>query len=180
MQPNWFIAWPLDPGDWFAPLVATAPPALRRFHPEDLHVTLAFLGPVDEPRARAAWELVQTCPPEATTGTLGRVAAFGNPRRPSAFSVEIASPVLRDAIAGLRDLACEAAGVAPDDHPPRPHATLVRPRRVATDAQRAAGLAWARSVPPLERLARFDRLALYTWSAERGERLFVKVEEMGL
>ena len=180
MQPNWFIAWPLAPGDWFQALVATAPPALRRFHPDDLHVTLAFLGPVDEALARAAWAVVLTLPPEATTGTLGRVAAFGNPRKPSAFSVEIASPVLREAIGGLRDLVCEAAGVAPDDRPPRAHATVVRPRREATEAERAAGIAWARSVAPLERQARFDRVALYTWSADRGERLFAKVEELAL
>jgi hypothetical protein len=35
-------------------------------------------------------------------------------------------------------------------------------------------------MPSLERPARFDHLALYTWSADRGERLFAKVEELAL
>ena len=55
MQPNWFIATPIAPGRWFD-RVSAPPSGIRRFHPEDLHATVAFLGAVREEAARAAAE----------------------------------------------------------------------------------------------------------------------------
>lgn len=180
VRPNWFLGWPVDPGAWFAPLVADAPRALRRFHPDDLHVTLAFLGPVEEEAARAAWALAETLPLTALDGELDRVEGFGNPRAPSALSVEIRGEAIRDAIAAFQGPLLAVAGAPPERRPPRAHCTVARPRREAGHAERAAGLAWARRLPPLGLPVRLDRLALYTWSLDRRERQFRVVASRAL
>lgn len=180
MKPNWFIAWPVQPGPWFEPLVRDAPAALRRFHPEDLHITLAFLGPVSSDAALAAWRVVATAAMAPLHGVLGGLAGFGNPRAPSAFSLEVEGDALREAIGVWRGPVATAAGVRPDDRPPRAHCTVARPRREAGHAERRAGLEWARSKTPLGIPIVLDRLALYTWSADRRARQFAIVMERRL
>jgi hypothetical protein len=44
MQPNWFVGFPLKAGPWFTGLVADVPSGIRVLHPQDLHLTVAFLG----------------------------------------------------------------------------------------------------------------------------------------
>ena len=73
-----------------------------------------------------------------------------------------------------------AAGARPARHPPRPHVTLARPQRRASDAQRARGLAWAAELALPVPTVRLDRVALYTWSDNRKERLFRMVEVRSL
>lgn len=180
MKPNWFIAWPVPPGPWLTPLLADAPRFLRRFHPDDLHVTLAFLGPVSAERASAAWAVAQGLPLRPVTATLERLEGFGDPRAPSAFSLALRDHELVHAIAASRGPLAKAAGVDPDGRPPRPHCTVARPARDATKPARAAGLAWARGVPTLNVGVSLDRLALYTWSADRRERQFQAVFERSL
>lgn len=172
MKPNWFIAWPVAPGPWLGELLAGAPRFLRRFHPTDLHVTLAFLGPVVEDQAWDAWDLALHLPLAPIHATLDRVEGFGNPRAPSAFSLTVTGEDLSCAIGDLRGALYAAAGAPPDSRPPRPHCTVARPGRQAGGPERAAGLAWARSVPPLNTRVILDRLALYTWSEDRRERQF--------
>ena len=56
-RPNWFFAFPLDGA--FVLTLPELPPGLRRYHPEDVHLTLAFLGDVP-------------------TGSVGRLRAIGD------------------------------------------------------------------------------------------------------
>lgn len=181
MKPNWFVAWPVSPGDWFQPLVAGAPRPLRRFHPDDLHVTLAFLGPVSDASAEAAWGVVEALPLGPLDGVLDRVQGFGNPRAPTAFSLEVLGEPLREAIGACRGPILDAAGARPETRPPRAHCTVARPRRDAGRAEREAGLAWARGLAPLGVRVVLDRIALYTWSEDRRERQFrvVAMRELG-
>ena len=180
VKPNWFIAWPVAAGAWFGPLIRTAPRFLRRFHERDLHVTLAFLGPVSSEQAGAAWELALDLPLEPIDATLAHIEGFGNPRAPSAFSLTLTGEGLVSAIGGSRGALYAAADAMPDTRPPRPHCTVARPGRSAAGAERAAGLAWARSVPSVNVAVNLDHLALYTWSEDRRERQFRVVAERAL
>jgi 2'-5' RNA ligase len=181
VQPNWFIALPVDASGWLEPLQATAPRTLRRFHPEDVHLTLAFLGHCGEDPARAAWALAQSLPLPDFTVTLAGLACMGNPRKPSAFSAELDKG--HDEVAAYlgahRDALLQAAGTPLDDRPPLPHITVGRPPRSCTSQERAELVAWARRVPPLGVLTRLDRLALYTWSDDRATRQFQVVAQRG-
>jgi 2'-5' RNA ligase len=168
---------PVDAGEWFAPLVADVPPNLRVFHPDDLHMTVAFLGGCGEEAARSAFVLAEGHPAPPFTVTLGGLAAMGNPRRPSALSLLLEEG--RDQavaiIAALRDDMCKLAGARPDDRPPKPHITVARPPRRANGSERRAAVAWAESVAPLGAKVTVDRLCLYTWSEDRKVRQFREV-----
>jgi RNA 2',3'-cyclic 3'-phosphodiesterase len=185
MRPNWFLAFPID-GAFLLDL-PPPPAALRRFHPEDVHLTLAFLGGCGEDGARRALDALDQClnvaPPRALDVTLGEVVPMGGSSHDySALSALLSEG--RDAatatLTTYRDTLTEAASGRRDTRPAKPHITLARPKGRATVADRAAGLAWAATLELRAIPARLDRIALYTWNERRLERLFQIVEERPL
>ena len=62
----------------------------------------------------------------------------------------------------------------------KPHATLARPGRQATYEVTDAIDAWAETQRLPEEPVTLERIALYTWSALRGENLFRVVAERAL
>ena len=172
---NWFVALPIDPGDWFDRLVARAPTtALRLFHRDDLHITVAFLGRVEPERASAAWEA--TAPlargrfEAPLAARLGRIRPMGAPRRFSALSVvlEEGGGPIAGLMAELRAVAWRAAGAEPDHRPALPHLTVARPTRSAREPARRAALAWAAACGEVGARVTVAELALYTWAERTG------------
>jgi len=179
MKPNWFLGFPLRAAPWLEAL--TPPPrGARVFAEDDVHITFAFLGAVSEKAAMAAWEVSLSLDISATVFPSGPIRAFGNPRNPSAWAVEPSGVDGLVAALALRNLALEAAQAPLDTRPPRPHATLVRPRRDASHDGHWQLANWAETqqLPDLPLVV--DRLALFTWSEARRERLFSVVAERTL
>ncbi len=179
MRPNWFIALPVSPEGWFATLPAP-PAATRLFAPTDLHLTIAFLGDVDEAKARAAWAAL-VWPLPALTVTLGDVVPLGAKHRYSALAAELAQgrAEVEHAIATARVACCSAAVVAVDPRPALAHVTIARPQRRASDEERAATLAWAATLTLAAVPLWLDSAALYSWADDRKESLFRIVERNG-
>ena len=181
MPPNWFIALPVPAAPWFPALLAAThpPPGVRLFHAEDLHLTVAFLGPVAEAAAHRAFACAAAWPLGPLDATLAEVHPLGSPRRPSALSAMLAPGEARErlvaAMARVRGAMWAAAGAAPDTRPPLPHITLARPSRSCAPAELAAAVRWGTALPVAGVPIRLAQLALYTRAAERGERLFQKV-----
>ena len=180
VRPNWFLALPISRGDWLGALPA-APAGVRLFAEADLHVTIAFLGPVDEHGALAAWEAL-AWPLGPTPVTLGEVVPLGPEDHYSALSalLEQGRTEIEAAIGAARKPACAAAGVAEDRRPPKAHLTLARPKRRATEAERTAALEWASAIRLAIGPLLLDRVALYTWADDRKESLFTIVRERPL
>lgn len=156
-----------------------APPRVRVFSAPDLHVTLGFLGVVQELDARKAWKLIDAFGSLASVGgTFSRVTALGNPRKPSALSAMIAegSEALSEMILEARAPLLDAADAPPDPRPPLPHMTIARIQRRAKGAERRAALEWAESLDVQGASFQVASVALYTWSADRERRLFEIVE----
>ena len=167
MSPNWFIGVPVAPGEWFS-RVSDPPPGVRLFHPDDLHLTLAFLGGVSEEAALRAWDaLVWNL--SSRQVTLGPVVAMGSPRSPSAFSALLEEGRAEvEAEMGAARVACfTAAGSLPEKWPPKAHVTVARPGRNATPEVREAGRLWGAALSLGAPEVLLDRLALYTWAADR-------------
>lgn len=186
MRPNWFIGFPVAAGPWLEALTRP-PPGGRLFAAEDVHVTWAFLGPVTEGEARTAWREAASRAAEASRWTMvpSGLRPFGDPRRPSAWSVEPepALPEVEALIGNHRDALCAAAGIPAarwDRRAPRPHATLARPLRQADAEAHRALRAWAEAQRVPRTAIAVARVALYTWSRERRERLFERVDERDL
>jgi 2'-5' RNA ligase len=188
MQANWFIALRVLEGAF---LTALEPPAqVRLFAPEDLHITLAFLGKVDEARARASFALAQSffssrTDPRASTPLaplsteLGDVVALGARRRPSAFS---ALPTryrreIEAVMTATRDVLCDAAGCARETRPALAHVTLARPSRRASAHEIELARLWATGLDLQSPTIRIESVALYTWSSDRARTLFQIVAE---
>jgi RNA 2',3'-cyclic 3'-phosphodiesterase len=182
MRSNWFVGFPLKAGPWFTSLVADVPSGIRVFHPQDLHLTVAFLGACGQDAALAGWDVLADRCHSPVKASLGPLRPMGNRRRPSAYSLTFSMGA--DALAGLiedwRNRVLEASGGPPDERSPLPHATVARPPRRASDAVRAAGLAWLQdtAVPAVD--VDIDRVALYTWSDDRKEALFQIVRSRSL
>jgi RNA 2',3'-cyclic 3'-phosphodiesterase len=175
-RPNWFFAFPID--GRFVQSLPALPPGFRRFHPEDVHLTLAFLGACGEDAAerglRALDEVLAAAPRGAIQVSLGSVVPMGRPRAYSALSalLEQGRQETEDCLSAWCNVLLEAAVGRREKRPPKPHVTLARPTRRATEEDRKAGLAWAADLDLRAEQATLDRIALYTWSPLRRERLF--------
>jgi 2'-5' RNA ligase len=183
-RPNWFFAFPLDGA--FVEALPPLPPGFRRYHPDDVHLTLSFLGGCGEAGAERALSVLDELLPRSGQAplavSLGRITPMGPPRRYSALSalLERGRAETEDCIGRFRDPLLQAAAGRRELREPRAHVTLARPRHQATDAQRALGLSWAEGVDLGGIDAELDRIVLYTWSENRAERLFRKVTERRL
>lgn len=181
---NWFIGLPVAPGAWFA-RVGEPPPGVTRFHPGDLHLTIAFLGAVPEEAARAGWAALVWDAPVLDV-VLGAVVPMGSSRRPSAFSalLEENRAVVEAAMGASRGACFAASGARPEERLPKAHVTVARPSCKASDRERRAGEAWAATLDLGRPTVSLDRVALFTWSEARhtspGGPQFRIVEERAL
>lgn len=184
-RPNFFFAFPVD-GRFVLSL--PAPPAFfRLFHPEDVHLTLSFLGGCGEAAAERALAALDGAlarqPPASIDVSLGSVVPMGPARAYSALSalLERGQEPTSQLVTSLRDVVSEAALGRREARAPKPHVTIARPRSNATEAARESGLAWAAQLGALGVATTLQRIALYTWSeGNRRERLFRVVAERPL
>lgn len=184
-RPNWFLAFPID--GRFVLDLPPLPPNFRRFHPEDVHLTLAFLGGVPEAAALRALGALDARllenPISALQVSLAEVVPMGGSRRSySALSalLEQGRDEMTAHLSALRDALTEAASGRRDQRPPKPHVSIARPRTRASEANREEGLAWAAQLSLREVRPRLERIALYTWDEQRRDRLFRIVAERSL
>jgi len=155
-------------------------PRVRVFATSDLHVTLGFLGSVQEEEARKAWDRIGDFPSFCrVTGSFSGVEPLGHPRKPSALSAMVGSgrEPLSEMIAEARETLLAAAGAPEDTRPPLPHMTLARIQRRAKAAERRAALLWAQAIDLRDVTFTAPSVALYTWADDRQERLFQIVEQ---
>src|ERR1041385_2027372 len=168
-RPNWFFAFPIDGA--FVLGLPELPPSFRRFHPDDVHCTLVFLGGCGEEGAMRALDALDarltSAPVEPMAVSLGEVVPMGaRGMRYTALSALLGRgrDATADCVVSLRDLLADAADRRRDERPPKPHVTIARPKGRATPADRKAGLAWAAALDLRGVEATLDRIALYTWS----------------
>ena len=181
-MPNWFVGVPVPAAGWLEGYAADAPAGVRVFHPDDLHMTVAFLGSCGEERAALSWDEIGRYTGGPFEVALAGLEPLGNPRRPSALSL-VVTRGRSEAIAllvALRDALTIAAEAEPDDRPPLPHITIARINRRASPRERKAALEWARAKPPVGVAAVLERIVLYTWTEDRRERQFQVVQERAL
>ena len=166
---NWFVAFPAvveAPGGLDA-LLDGAPGILRRFHPADLHLTLAFFGRLEPERLAAVQGAVNRLDVAATDAEATAFQLFPSPRRPSVIALTLGrgNDFLADAISRWRPVLLAAAGRPADPRPPRPHLTVARlPRRLSASALKSLRR-WIPSIDPIPLAIAAPRL--YGWSPER-------------
>ena len=175
--PNWFIALVLPEQSGWERCAVELPMGMRRFHPEDLHLTVAFLGSCGEERAHQAWASLASERHPPIPVTAGSWRAMGAPRSPSAYALTLAEGRAPTAALmadwGRRALTVAAQPV--DGRSPLPHVTLARPTRRLRDQLREPMDHWLRTAPVPTTPVTLEHLALYTWAEDRSQRLFRQV-----
>lgn len=178
---NWFIGLVVPAEGWFDEM-GFPPRGARYFHPEDLHVSVSFLGAVDEEDAMKAWKLAKRLTGGPFSFPLGQIESFGPRQNPSAYAVVPAEPqpALDEFLAVYRNDIAQAAHARPDMRPPRPHITVARPRRRSSVSEKNALARWGETVELPEVTLTLSEVALYTWSEERDQKLFHIVDRFEL
>lgn len=179
---NWFLALVLpEPAGWID-AAAAVPSGVRRFHPADLHITVAFLGACGEELGLAAWQAVETMRHPPIWVSAGPWLALGHPSRPSAFGLGLdqGHQAVANLMASWGAAALAAAERPPERRAPLPHVTLARPTRRGGEDARRAMQQWisTAALPPTPAL--LEHLALFTWAEDRQERLFRVVAQRQL
>jgi 2'-5' RNA ligase len=126
--------------------------AVRWVRPEQMHLTLHFLGdaPVDRlPAIQTAMDQAASRQ-EAFDLILGRLGCFPNPKRPRVIWVGLVTKEGSDsrdllALKAALDAGLAPLGWLPEDKPFRAHLTLGRVK----DESAARGLDWSTAVTPL-------------------------------
>ena len=182
MRPNWFVALPVD-GGWFDRRIVHVPQGFRRFHADDLHLTIVFFGPVEARLARRGFEALALGADDGPIAcSLGALVPMGSPTRYSALSALLVEgrEVIEERMRRWRDPMFDAAEVDRETRAPKAHVTVARPTRRATDEERASGLTWAHAIELDDVRVTLDRVALYTWDETREVKQFRIVDSVRL
>ena len=115
---------------WGAQAAQRTGGALRAVPPENLHLTLAFLGAREAAQAEAIGSLVTATAGAACSLSLG-APLWLPPRRPGVLTVEVDdhTGALTTLHASLVDALHAGAAFTPEARPFRPHLTVARVRR---------------------------------------------------
>ncbi len=115
-------------------------PGARWIEPSDYHVTLCFLGEIDDALARDAVEYLSLVDAEPFTATITGFGAFGGTKPRSVHAVVAPDPALM-ALQASQDRLLRRAGLDLEHRQFRPHITLARLRAEAGAARTAEWLA---------------------------------------
>jgi 2'-5' RNA ligase len=116
------------------------PRAARRVHPEDLHLTLQFLGPVPDERLAAVCAAAAGVKAAAIAFELNQLGHW--PRAQVVWCAPEETPsALTQLVAALGTRLAEA-GYPPESRPYRPHITLARKTRRAKDGPLPVPIPW--------------------------------------
>ena len=141
-------------------------PGARWIEPSDYHVTLRFLGDVDEIVAADVDAGLREARARAPlTVTLEGLASFGGDRPRALYAAVAATPELAD-LQEEHERIARRAGAAPERRKFTPHVTLARLNREATPEAVARVLTEAGVFPRLSFTAR--RAALFSARTSRG------------
>jgi len=150
--------------------------------PENLHVTLAFLGELNGADISGAADATRAAA-RASSGSWtvawGGAGAFPSRRRPRVVWFSLADPATTTKVQGLLIAELRQRGLPVDERPFRPHLTLARVRSELT-REKADDLeaSLAALVPPLP--ASVVALVLYRSKQGRGPAVYEQLERASL
>ena len=126
------IEIPAEQREEIARLKVPLPGGSRWAEPDDLHLTLRFVGDIEKPQAREFADNLETIDVDAFELRLAGLGVFGGNEPRSIWSgVETSAPL--EALARANDRAARAAGLPPDGRQFKPHVTLARVKYASAD-----------------------------------------------
>jgi RNA 2',3'-cyclic 3'-phosphodiesterase len=134
-------------------------PGARWVEPENYHITLRFIGDIDNGQARDVHSVLEECRrPGPLTVTLDRLDSFGG-GRPRAIFARVVPTRELDELQADQERLMRRVGLAPEKRKFTPHVTLAR-MRDASPSNVAHYIATQGQFPKLAFVA--ERFALYS------------------
>ena len=171
---NWFAAFPVSAEGWYPGVCRQIPESVRLFAPEDLHLTVAFFGRLEERAIVDVKKSLQEISFSSFTITLGKLIPLPSSRRFSAlsFQVDQGCRELETFMGDTSPVLYRAAGQTEDSRKPLAHVTIGRPGRKSSRDERAAVLKSVAAIDTVTTRLHLNTLALYGWDRERKIRQF--------
>jgi len=140
-------------------------PGARWVEPENYHVTLRFIGDIDDRTADEIAEALGRVRRRSFEVALNGLASFGGGRPRAIYAAVQANPALAE-LAAEHERLCRRAGLEPETRKFTPHVTLARLGRDASAGAVAAYLSQRGGArfPPF----RADRFVLFSSKASTG------------
>lgn len=119
---------------------ATQAPSGVALHPDDLHLTLAFLGQVSSAQSAGVKAVADAMRPTTINLSIDHLGHWPQPRVIWAGPTQV-PPALTELVAALWG-GLEACGFQPETRPYRPHITLYRKAKALLSAATPRPLVW--------------------------------------
>ncbi|MDH4199323.1 MAG: hypothetical protein OEV66_02995 [Spirochaetia bacterium] len=172
---NWFVAFKIPPEKWFQELVQQLPADLKAFHPEDLHLTIAFLGGLNLHLKSAIFDLLQKFYLDPLTITSSKFLFLPSEKKYSAICLDFRQgfesvglhDLFMETMHAIRNEILIVAQAEQDMRNFLPHITVARPGRNISSKDRHSMLLKIKqtSIPQIR--IRLDTIGLYTWDDDR-------------
>ena len=181
LPPNFFVGFPVglpfSVRSWLKAISQEAPEFLKMFAESDLHITLAFLGPLEPQQVIRVLEEVSRIQMVPFQARFGCMCMLPSPGRCSALSLKFLEgrEKLEEFMQNWGKKIVEAVGKEPDSRPPLPHMTLARPRRWTAEIKEKTIL-WMNELVMPQELVDIGSPVLFTRSEDRRRRLFMRID----
>ena len=174
MKPNWFVAFSVSPDVWYKDIYKNIEEPMRKFHPEDLHSTLVFLGYLENGEVESVKRVMDDFDEKSVSITLGKLLFLPALKKYSAvsYSIEQGNKTLQEYMKKYRDRFSVAAQRDLDSRSPLPHITIARPPKKMTGHEKQTAAMQLQKLPIPQGEIKIDTLDLYTWADHRQSRQF--------
>jgi 2'-5' RNA ligase len=171
---NWFAAFKVESSQWYQDIAAKIPPEIKLFHPDDLHMTISFLGNYNDEKLEDVKKAIESTFFKPFNLYAHRFILLPKESNFSAFCLEFDSSEsgLYLQIEKSRENIYKAAGITPDKKKFIPHVTMGRPPRSTSNSERKKIADFVNKLSNFDVKIYIKSSAIYTWSDNRKEKMF--------
>ena len=119
-----FLGCPVPSHPDLEQICAQLPNGWQLIHPADRHLTLLFLGDINDQQRELIWTQARRSPPPRGEYLALSLSGFGHPLSPRTLALQLAAAPIADWMQQRCPELCALIGREPERRAPRPHVSL--------------------------------------------------------